>query len=337
MKIAILTPTYSCFSGPDRVAENEAKEYAAEGHEVTVFTFRGDIKASGYSIVQLGMPKNATLERIYRLLFFADIFKVVKAVNRLRDYDKVVSFLYPMTILAANAKKKYGKRYTYYNVGVAHAGLFSNVFEKLYMRLFNALTNFTVRNADDAVSISKFLADELKKETGLNSSVKHVKVDSNKYNKKLSKSKIAAVVEKHKLSRPIILYVGRISPHKGIHLLLKAFRIVKEKIPNATLVVVGKHTFGKYSKQLQKNRGGVVFTGFVPDEELPYYFGACDVYATASLWEGFDIPAVQAQMCGKEVVAFDVGSHPEVVNKGILVRPGDVKGFADAIAKILRK
>lgn len=338
MKVALLTPTFFRFSGPDRVVENEAEEHVSKGDEVTVITFKGDIKPNGYKVVQLGMPSNPTLERLYRLFFFIDIFKVIRAAKIVQEFDEVISFLYPMTIIGTIASKYYKRRYVYYNMGVAYPRLFGSLFERAYMRLFNALTNFTVKNADDAISISNFLRQQLKNETWLDSKVKYVKVDSNSYNKNLSGGKIAAVVKKHGLKKPVLLYVGRLSPHKGIHLLLEAFRIIKKRIPAATLVVVGKPTFDSYSKKLKeisKEIGSVIFTGFVPDEELPYYFGACDLYTTASLWEGFDIPAVSAQMCGKKVVAFDVGSHPEFVKDGILVKEGDVKAFAEAVLKLL--
>ena len=81
----------------------------------------------------------------------------------------------------------------------------------------------------------------------------------------------------------------------------------------------------------------VVFTGFVPDEELPAYYGSCDVYVTASLWEGFDIPVCESNAVGKPAVAFNVGSHPEVLKKGMLVEAGNVKEFADAVMKTLKQ
>ncbi len=345
MKVAILTPTFFEYSGPDRVVENEAEEYVKNGDTVTVFTFKSDIKPKGYNVVELGMPSNPTLEITYRLLFFLDIFKVINTAKQLKDYDLAISFLYPMTILGATAKRYFKTKHVYYNVGVAYPRLFTSFTERTYMNLFNVLTNFTVKNADAAVSISDFLRKELKREVGLDSKVKYVKVDGKVYNAKLDKSKIAAITKKHSLKKPVLLYVGRLSPHKGVHLLLEAFRRIKEKIPAATLVIVGKPTFDNYSKRLaamaeeinRKSSNSVIFTGFVSDEELPYYFGACDVYTTGTLWEGFDIPAVSAQMCGKKVVAFDVGSHPEVVKKGILVKEGDVTGFADAVVKLLKK
>ena len=133
------------------------------------------------------------------------------------------------------------------------------------------------------------------------------------------------------------MYVGRIAPHKGIHLLLKSFKIVKNNIPNAKLIIVGKPTFNNYFRKLKNmSSNDVIFTGFVDDNELKYYYASCNIYVTASLWEGFNLPAAEAQACGKKVVAFDIGSHPEVVKNGILVKKGDVTGFADAILKLLK-
>ena len=132
--------------------------------------------------------------------------------------------------------------------------------------------------------------------------------------------------------------MGRIAPHKGIHLLLKSFNIVKKQIPNLKLLIVGKPTFNNYFKKLKKTANkDVIFTGFVPDENLPYYYAACDVYVTASLWEGFNLPAVEAQACGKPVVAFKIGAHEEIVKKGILTEKGNVKEFSESVIKLLGK
>ena len=336
MRIALLNPSFLKHSGIDRVVQSEAEELARK-NEVTVFTFKADIKPGGYKVYELGMPSDRTLELIYRLFFFMDVFKIAKIVRLLQDYDKIVCFFYPMTILGAIAKKRFGKEYVYYNSGVAHPRLFRKLHEQIYMRMLNVFTNLTVKNADSTISISKFLRDELKRETGLESEVRYIKVDKKRFNKKLNKKKIASIIRKHDLKKPTLLYVGRIVSHKRIHLLIKAFRIVKEKIPETTMLIVGKSTDKAYSEKLRSMNGEAIFTGFVPDEELPHYYGACDLYTTATLWEGFDIPAVEAQMCGKRVVAFNVGSHPEVVKNGILVKEGDVKAFAEAIIKSLPK
>ena len=115
---------------------------------------------------------------------------------------------------------------------------------------------------------------------------------------------------------------------------------MKSDFPEAKLVIVGKVAFDDYYQKIKEMcDSSVIFTGYIPDEELPYYYAACDVYATASLWEGFDLPAVEAQACGKPVVAFDIGSHSEVINpkNGRLVPPNDTKALANAIIEYLSK
>jgi len=335
MKIALLTPTFSKFSGIDRVLELDVEEYSKKGDDVTIFALKSTMKSKYAKIIELGMPKSSFFERLYRLFFHYDFGKVDKYVEMLKDYDLVVSYFYPMSWLAYKAKKRYGVKYVYYDFGVAFPELFG-FFERIYMRLFIMFNNLTVKNCDKAISISKFLQGELKKQTGIKSKVEYCKIDKRRFHKGVGSKKIR---DKYKLKNaPVLLYVGRISPHKGIHLLIKSFNLVLKKIPDAKLLIVGKPTFDSYSKKLKRlAKGNVIFTGFVPDEELPYYYAACDLYVTATLWEGFDLPVVEAQTMGKKVVAFDLCSHPEVVKKGILVKSGDVNGFADGVVRLLRK
>lgn len=334
MRIAILTPTFNYYSGIDRVVEQQAKEYSKKGNDVTVISLESNIKPKTCKVISLGMPKNPTLQRLYRLFFFIDIKKILYYKN-LKDYDVVISHFYPMNWLAYLAKRRYKIRYVYFNHGVNTTGLLNNLQQKVYMAIFSFLTNITLKNVDDAYSVSKYLQDDLKKVSGLGSKVIYNKIDKKRFNKKVKGLKI---IKKYNLKdAKVLLYIGRLAPHKGIHLLLKSFDIVKKHIPNAKLLVAGKPTFNSYFKMLKKTANkDVIFTGFVDDKDLPCYYAACNIYTTASLWEGFDLPAAEAQACGKPVVAFDIGSHPEVVKNGILVKENDVNSFAKSIIKLLR-
>ena len=120
-------------------------------------------------------------------------------------------------------------------------------------------------------------------------------------------------------------------------LLLRIFSIVNKKMPNAKLLIIGRPTFRNYYKKLKKLANkNVIFKEFAGSDELPYYYAACDLYVTASLWEGFNLPAAEAQACGKKVVAFNVCSHTEVVKNGILAEKNNMKEFADAITKLIK-
>lgn len=334
MKIAILTPTFNYYSGIDRVVQQQAEDYAKKGHKVTVIALESQIKPRNYKVETLGMPKNAFLQRLYRLFFFLD-FKKIKYYKNLKNYDVVISHFYPMNWLGYLARKKFKIKYIYFNHGINTTGLLNNLWQKAYMKIFSFFTNVTLRNVDKAYSVSKYLQEDLKKVSGLQSKVVYNKIDKKRFNKNLKGDKI---IKKYNLKNSkVILYVGRIAPHKGVHLLLQAFNIAKKEIPNLRLLIVGKPTFNSYFKNLKKIAGNdVIFTGFVDDKELPYYYAACDIYATASLWEGFNIPAAEAQACNKKIVAFNIGPHPEIVKNGILVEKGNIKQFADAIVKLLK-
>jgi glycosyltransferase involved in cell wall biosynthesis len=341
MKIALLTPTFSPFSGIDRVVQLQAEALASKGHKVTIFALKSNMKPKKAELIELSMPQNPFFERLYRLLFFMDFPKIRKAGNMLAPYDLIISHFYPMNWIALYAKRKHKVHYQYYNYGVATPSLFRSPLEIAYMQLFKIFSNHTAGKADSAVSISKFLSKELQRETGLKSKVIYCSIDKERFHPGISSAKIR---KKYNIlpKQPLCLFVGRISPHKGVHLLIRAFNIVLAKVSDAKLLIVGTHTFGSYAKELKKlaknvNSKAIIFTSFVADSQLPFYYSAADVYTTATLWEGFDLPIAEAAACGTPSVAFDIGPHKEVLKKGKLVPPNDLNQFADAIIKVLKK
>ncbi len=338
MKIAILTPVFWTFDGISRAVEIQARELIAGGHDITIFTFTTNMTPpEGVSLRVMGMPESSLGQRIYRLFFLLDFMKVIKYVPELKDFNVIYSHQYPLNWLAYLAKKKYGTKYIYYNHGISPSATFSNFIERTYMKVLTLLANWTIKKADGGISISRYMQSELKRQTGLESEVVYHKIDETRFHKDIDGSPIR---RKYNLGDyPVALFVGRISPHKGVHYLIESLKSVRQEIPETRLLIVGKHTFSAYSRKLRKmSDDSVVFTGDVPDEDLPKCYAACDVYATATLWEGFDLPVAEAQACGKPVVAFDIGPHKEIINsEGILVSEGNVKGMAEGIVKIIRK
>jgi len=339
MKIAILVPNFAEYSGDARVAELQAEELVKEGNDVTIFALGANIEPKTAQIFVMGMPKSLFWERVYRLIFPIDLIKTFRWLPKLKNFDLIISHLYPMNWLAFLAKKIYKTKYIYWNHGMAGPEFFSNpkLYERIYSRIFIFLTKITVQNADHVVSVSKYAQKEFKKYTGVDSEVIYNKPDLKRFHEGMDGSEIR---KKYNFgSDPVILNVGRICPQKGAHLLIEAFKLIKQEIPNAKLVIVGRHTYDYYSKKLKEMADdSVIFSGFVPDEELPYYYAACDIYATCSLWETYNIPLAEAQICGKPVVAFDVGPHSEVIDEnGIIVEEGNIEKFAEACIRKLRE
>lgn len=144
--------------------------------------------------------------------------------------------------------------------------------------------------------------------------------------------------------RRVVLFVGRMAGNKRIDLLVEALPLVQQEVPNASLMLVGDdgsnpairetvaHTRA-YADELGV-ADDVVFTGRVDD--LPSYYRLADVYATASLHEGFGVPLIEAMASGVPVVASRATAHPWVVGEaGLLTEPGDAADLAKKIVQVL--
>jgi glycosyltransferase involved in cell wall biosynthesis len=338
MKVAILTSTLYGFDGIARVAKLQAEEYAAQGNEVTIFAWAGDLSLDGVRVEILSIPKSPFWRRIYGLLFPLNIFKLREYVTKLKDYDLLIGHEYPLLWLAHLGKKFYNIEYICHIHGSPAYSLYPRFYERAYMRLYHFLWRRSISNADSAIAVSNFLKEELELKYNLDSRVVHNSIDGAVFHPGLDGS---SVRNKYALNgSPVVLFVGTLYPHKGVHLLIEAFNIVNRLIPEARLLIVGKPIYSYYLKSLEsKASDSVIFAGYIGDEELPGYYAACDIYATASLHENFNIPLVEAQACGKPVVAFDIRSHPEVVQQnttGFLVKPEDCEQLAEAMISLLK-
>lgn len=144
--------------------------------------------------------------------------------------------------------------------------------------------------------------------------------------------------------RRVILFVGRMAGNKRIDLLVEALPLVQKKVHNAVLMLVGDDRSNPdfqenvaRARVLAGKRGvahDVIFTGLV--DELPSYYRLADVYATASVHEGFGVPLIEAMASGVPIVASQATAHPWVLDgAGLLVEPGDAADLADNIAQVL--
>lgn len=127
-----------------------------------------------------------------------------------------------------------------------------------------------------------------------------------------------------------VLYVGGISPHKNLKTLIEAYKQLIEdpKFADVKLVLVGDYQGDAFhsdypalknqveASQLEEQ---VIFTGFVPDDELAHLYNAAAVFVLPSLEEGFGLPIVEAMACGTPVIGSDRGSIPEILGEGGLL------------------
>jgi 1,2-diacylglycerol 3-alpha-glucosyltransferase len=246
--------------------------------------------------------------------------------------DEIYCHFYPMSVIGFEMKKRFSKQYSYFDYGVPPISSFGSPLEKIYLFFFKFFAYLYAKSADNITTISRYLARQYPDHLQSKIVVKYIDIDHRRFHLNIDGSRIRNLYGLK--NKPIVLYVGRLSPHKGIHLLIRAFDLCRKQFPRAHLLIVGQSSFKRYKKKLGMISGrNTIYAGFVEDEELPEYYAACTVYASASLWEGYDMPLAEAQACGKPAVVFDVGSHKEVIDptNGTLVAKKDIDGFARAL------
>jgi glycosyltransferase involved in cell wall biosynthesis len=128
-------------------------------------------------------------------------------------------------------------------------------------------------------------------------------------------------------SRRFILLVAYQTPHKNTQKSIAAFAQLCERDPDTVLVIVGRPS-AETTRQLETEvpdavRPRVVQTSYVTDRELGELYRKCALYVTASSYEGFGMPPVEAMGLGAPVLVTDGTSLPEVtLRRGQYVREG---------------
>ncbi len=163
----------------------------------------------------------------------------------------------------------------------------------------------------------------------------------------------------------IILFVGRISAEKGVHVLIEAMRQVLDSEPDCVLLILGgfyphppsplwlkehnsqlnnfevlKDGYEQYLKTLVNGmEDKVKFLGPQAHYKLPIYYATGDIFVHPAVWdEPFGMVLTEAMASGCPVISTAAGAMPEIVvdgETGLLVNPGDSEALADAILHLL--
>lgn len=175
----------------------------------------------------------------------------------------------------------------------------------------------------------------------------------------------AVVMPEGDTEEEFLLFVGRLTPEKGVHVLVDAMEVVARSHPKATLVVAGgfhpnppsptpvaersitEREFDAirpiYREELERRAAAspadVRLLGDVPHEQLGELYAACDVFVHPSLWsEPFGMSLTEAMLCGCPVVSTRRGGIPEIVvhgETGLLVDEVTPEALAGAITTLL--
>jgi len=200
-----------------------------------------------------------------------------------------------------------------------------------------------LRKSDVILTVSKFSKSEIIKYGKIREGKIHVvypACNTKIYNSEnVSYEDMHSVRRKYNLPDKFLLYVGNIKPHKNLARLLQAF----DRIDNEALylVIIGnKEGFVTEDKGINnielRRRNKIVFTGFVPDEDLLKFYKIAEALVFPSIYEGFGLPPLEAQACGCPVIASNIASLPEVCGDSVLYcNPYDINDIANKIELLI--
>lgn len=160
--------------------------------------------------------------------------------------------------------------------------------------------------------------------------------------KKYKDDEVKLILEKYGLVKSeYLLFVGTIDyPGKNIRTVIEAFFALKEKrLMDKKLVIIGKDGYNSQIIYDLVNasafKNDVIFTGYLPDEDLPIFYAGAFIMLYLSLYEGFGLPVLEAMSCGVPVICSDTSCFPEIAGDlGVCVPPMDVEKVKGKIMRL---
>ncbi len=225
---------------------------------------------------------------------------------------------------------------TVYDLSFIHYPQVLSPVRRLYLRLFTAPT---CRRARRVIAISHSTAHDLTKTLGIPAG--KIDVAAPGYNpdvfRRLPAEQVEAFRRDKGLPERFWLFIGTLEPRKNLPTLLRAYAALPERLP---LIVAGgkgwqyDDIFGTVEQYGLANV--VHFPGFVPAEELPFWYNSAEVFIYPSVFEGFGLPVLEAMACGTPVIVSDASSLPEIAGAiGLRVPPHETAAWSDALYRAL--
>lgn len=212
-----------------------------------------------------------------------------------------------------------------------------------FLKIFTSNINQILDNSDGIITVSNFSKLDISNTFSYPKEkifVTHLAAED--IYKPLDKIYCASYLKsKYNIENDFLLYVGGFSPRKNILGLIDTFNLVKNSYNKPlNLVIIG--TKGA-SYEIYKNRvnelnleSSVIFTGFIPIDDMPIFYNASKALVYPSFYEGFGLPPLEAMACGTPVIASNVTSIPEVCeDAAILTNPNDIDEIKENILLLL--
>ena len=328
MKIGIYHHTFIYGSGIDNVIKEIANRLS-KNHKVEINTFFDNRKDCKAKINRFSKSRKKSVFTSYNPIV------ALRTIRSVKKYDIVMTHIYPMNLLVSLGSLIYKKPHVAYFWGAPPSWMVKGITEKLYHKYLR----FTEKIIPKIGVTKSLVPNEFIKKWNKNKNAEILPmhgVDLKRFSmQNINKNNCKKIRKKLKIpaNAKIIFTLGRVTPYKGIDLLIKVLEIVRQKHHDTYLIVGGSFWNEKYLNYLKSiSDKYTILAGLVPEKDLVDYYGMCDIYLSASKWEGQ--LCAEALAMEKPYIAFDTTSHKYTIQNGkngFLVRPYSVAKFAEKI------
>ena len=219
--------------------------------------------------------------------------------------------------------------------------LFPNLHTRAKRYYFPLAIRLSARSADALVADSESTRQDAIRILGIDPAkifTAHLGVDA-AFRRIEDNAVLKDVRQRYRLPERFILYVGLVEPRKDLPLLVSAYHKISESGVRLPLVIVGRMGWGSDQVLDQIKLLGlqdrILFTGYVPESDLPIVYNLASLAVYPTRYEGFGLPALEAMACGVPLITTAVSSLPEIVGEaGLLIPAQDEQALAQALLKL---
>ena len=334
MKIALVSPYDFVYpSGVNVHVSSLERRFTKMGHDVRVIApSSGNVSGFGSKFIRIGTPIPIPVGgTICRVTISLRLGPTIKSVLSQENFD-IIHLHEPFMPMLCSAVLRFSNTA---NVATFHA-FGGKPGYKFGRPISTIMLRRRLRKLDGKIAVSK---------AAMEFASKHVpgyyNIIPNGIDLELFSPDVSPISEfcDGKLN---ILFVGRLEKQKGVNYLIKAYRRVRQEVPNSRLIIVGPgaRLRGKYEKEvLRSGLKDIIFVGGKPQSELPQYYKTADVFcAPATGLESFGIVLLEAMAVGKPTVATNIEGYNSVLThgvEGLLVPPKNEEILARALVSLL--
>jgi len=294
------------YSGIERAVEEIGSGLAKMGHDVTVYCMKGryEEKASIYKGMKLRHIPTLRKKNL-EMAIYTIISAILCAISK---YD-IVHFqaIGPSTF--SFIPRIFGKRVIVTVHSLDWKARKWGPLAKLYLRIGEWTSiNFPHRTIVVSKSLKEYYKNKYKKKVTYISNGRNSPII-----RQLSKTGKDYGIESNKY----LLFVGRLTKEKNVHILIKAFKEIKTDM---RLVIVGGSSYTEdyinYLNHIAADDGRVIFTGPIYNDNLEELYSNAYLFILPSEYEGLPVVLLEAMSYGNVIVASDIPENLEIIKKG---------------------